>query len=105
MEKRPNIELRQVFERDKEGWVEYPSSLWHLDRVSFAKPKHWPDTWAIRRRDGFVYVQGEDAHGLMEQRMEDAGYTPRYTQWAVSGFAAWLKSDQWPHLQKWKGDK
>ena len=98
------IELRQVFQEGKEGWVEYPAVLLDGHRLVFARPGGWPDTWVVKRRDGFVYLQGEDAQCLIETQLEDRGLAPRYTQWSVGKFSAWLKSDEWPRLRKWKGD-
>jgi hypothetical protein len=97
------IRLRQVFQTGEEGWVEYPTSLSAEQGISFKKVRGWPDTWVIRKRGEFVYVQGEDAHGLIESQLEMRGLQPRYTQWSVINFNAWLKGKQWPNAAKWKG--
>jgi hypothetical protein len=99
------VRLRQIFQKEEEGWVEYPISLRDAHGIKFNRVRGWPDTWVVREKGDFVYVQGEDAHTLIEVQLEDRGLAPRYTQHAVADFKAWLKGDQWPKARKWKGDE
>lgn len=105
MTKKKIVKLRQIFQAGEEGWVEYPTSMCEEHGVTTSRPRGWPATWTIRKRGEFVYVQGEDAHSLIELRLEDRDLAPRYTQWEVAGFSQWIKGDQWPKAKKWKGDK
>ena len=104
MARKKIVILRQVFQKGEEGWVEYPRALCEERGINFKRVPCWPDTWVVRKRGDFIYVQGEDAQSLIEVQLEDSGIAPRYTQCAVADFKAWLKSASWPKASVWKGD-
>lgn len=92
------LKLRQICPDDGDSWAEI--SMGVLKECGFtkiARPKR-----GEAARGGFMYVQGEDAHALMELELEKKGYTPRYTQHVVPNFRAWLKSDTWPEAAEYK---
>ena len=87
------LKLRQICPDDGNSWVEISMEV--LKECGFTKI-------ARPKRGEFMYVQGEDAHALMELELEKKGYTPRYTQHVVPNFRAWLKSDMWPEAGEHK---
>jgi len=80
------IRLRQIVD-DDQPWVEYPLEVANMCGVL---KKNLP------RRGDFIYVPGENAHCVLETRMEERGLTPRYTQYWVPKLRAWVKGEQWP---------
>ena len=93
MAKKKILKLRQICPDDGGSWVEISMEVSKgCDFTKIARPK----------RGEFMYVQGEDAHALMELELEKKGYTPRYTQHVVPNFRAWLKGDAWPEAADYK---
>lgn len=80
------LKLRQICPSEERSWVELPMLVARECGITLKRPK----------RGEFIYVQGEDAHTLMELELEKKGYAPRYTQHEVPDFKAWLKGDAWP---------
>jgi len=86
------LDLRQICTEDERSWVEIPMTVCTECGIGITRPK----------RGEFMYVQGEDAHALMELELEKKGYTPRYTQHVVPDFKAWLKGIHWPAAVKYQ---
>jgi hypothetical protein len=78
---------------DDDPWAEYPIDVALQCGVLNKNP----------RRGDFIYVEGEDAHAMLEVQLEKLGLAPRYTQYWVPKFSRWLKSDAWPQAQEWAG--
>lgn len=87
------IQLRHIFD-DDDTWVEVPINVCVKCGIGLKKP----------RRDTFCYVRGEDAHTLMEIKLEAQGLSPRYTSYRIPDLKAWLKGDEWPNAPAWEGD-
>ena len=80
------LKLRQICPDGERSWVELPMLVACECGIAFGRSK----------RGEFMYVQGEDAHTLMEMKLEKKGYDPRYTPHEVPDFKAWLKGATWP---------
>ena len=92
MAKKQQLKLRQIVD-DESTWVEYPFDVAMRCGVLKKNP----------RRDEYIYVEGEDAHIIIEARLEELGFTQRYTQYWVPNFKRWLKGKQWPEAMEWSG--
>jgi hypothetical protein len=86
------LKLRHISPDDERSWVEIPMTVCTECGIAITRPK----------RGEFMYVQGEDAHVLMELQLEKQGYAPRYTRHVVPDFRAWLKSDMWPEAAEYQ---
>jgi hypothetical protein len=87
------IRLRQIVD-DDQPWVEYPLEVANMCGVLKK---------GLPRRGDFIYVPGENAHCVLEGRMEERGLTPRYTQYWVKKLRPWVKGEQWPNALAWRG--
>jgi hypothetical protein len=89
--KKKVLKLRQICLEDERSWVEIPLAVCRECGI------------AVKLKKGeFMYVQGDDAHALVELELEKKGYAPRYTQHEVPNFRAWLEGDGWPVAAEYK---
>jgi hypothetical protein len=97
MAKKKVLKLRQIIETDGESYSEISVALCAQCGISLKRP----------RRGDFIYIVGEDMGCWLDDKLDQLGYAPRYTQFGVPNFKAWLKGKTWPKLEpyEWMGKR